>query len=171
MNSINLIWRLDRAEYVIARLDLAIVDHTLRNERPRCDEILTHEGLDAICSLTCGPIGVERDHGDILCARITDDFVQTRVGDRYRDPSDIARNGCVHLIDNRRVIVITILDLKLEASHSGGGLRSVDGRHKEKVAGTALNLEQDRASANVSTSAEAGAARPGSIGATTAAGR
>src|SRR5258707_8089359 len=156
---------------MIAWLDLAIVDHALSDECPGQDEILTHEGLDAVCSLTCGSIGVECDHGDVLCARIADDFVQTCVGDRYRDPSDIARNGCVHLIDDRRVIVITILDLKLEASHSGGGLRSVDGRHKEKVAGTALNLEQDRASANVSASAEAGAARPGSIGATTAAGR
>src|SRR5258708_18092332 len=144
-------WRLDGAKDMIAWLDLAIVDHALSDECPGQDEILTHEGLDAVCSLTCGSIGVECDHGDVLYARIADDFVQTRVGDRYRDPGDIARNGCVHLIDNRRVIVIAILDLQFEASHIGGCLRPVDRRHQEKVAWTALYLEQNRFSRNFGT--------------------
>src|SRR5713101_7516516 len=101
---------------MIAGLDLAIADHAQCNERPGLNEILAYEALHAASSLTCGSIGVECDHGDVLRPCIADDFVQTPIGNCYRDPGDIARNGCVDLIDNRRVIVTAILDLKLDAS-------------------------------------------------------
>src|ERR1700736_3167024 len=147
LDGIDLSWRLDRTKHVIARLDLARVDHLLGNECSGLDEILTHEGLDAVRPLTSGPIDVERDHGDVLRTRIADDFVQTRVGDRHCDTDDIARHSGVYLVDLRRVIATGILDLQLEASDSCRFLRSVDDRHKEAVAGTTLNLEQDRFSA------------------------
>src|SRR5260370_35159115 len=114
LDGIDLFWRLDRTKHMIAGLDFAIVDHAMCNERPGQDEILTHEALHAARSLTCGPIGVECDYGDVLRPRIADDFVQTRIGDRYCDPGDIARHGWVHLIDNRRVIVTAILELQLD---------------------------------------------------------
>ena len=134
-------WRLDRTKYVIARLDLAVVDHALCDELPGLGEILTHEGLDAARSLTCGPIDVVRDHGNVVRPRIADDFVQSCIRDRHSDPGDVARNGRADLSDLRRVIVTGILDLKLDASDSGRSLRSVDDRHKEAVAGRTLNLE------------------------------
>src|SRR5205823_10704281 len=128
---IDLSWKLDRTKHVIARLDQAIVDQALSDECSGRDEILTHEGLDATGSLTCGPIDVERDYGDALGPRSADDFVQTRIGDRQSDPDDVARHGCVDLIDLGRVIVTGILDLELEARNSGSSLCSVDDRHKE----------------------------------------
>ena len=126
---------------MIAWLDLAGVDHLLGDESSGLDEILTHEALDAACSLTGGPINVERDYGDALGPRSADDFVQTRIGDRQSDPDDVARNGRSDLSDLGRVIVTGILDLELETCDSGRFLRSVDDRHKEAVAGSTLNLE------------------------------
>src|SRR5437868_6853380 len=94
--------------------DLAERDHALCNKRPRLDEVLTYIGLHTVRSLTGGTVNVERDHGDILCPRVADDFVQACIGHGDRDSGDIARDGSVDLRILRRVITTGVLNLKFE---------------------------------------------------------
>src|ERR671933_1295240 len=133
-----------RAEHVVASLDQPVRDHVVGDELTRGDEALADERLDTVSRrLAARTVDVESDDGSARLARLAQRLVEPGVGNPDGKAGDVLRNRRPDLVGLGGVAIAPILYVEFQARQGGSGLRPIQERYTERVAGDTLPVPQD----------------------------